>query len=244
MVRDKGTNGDREMAMCLFAAGFDVRDVTTTDLMNGREDLADVQFVVFPGGFSCSDVLGAARGWAGVFKYNENAATALRNFYRRPDTLSLGVCNGCQLVVGLDLVYPEHDKKMRMLFNESGKFESTFVNVKIQETNSVMFKPLIGCQLGIWNAHGEGRFHLPEGEEAYDIPAKFVSVEYPANPNGSDCNAAAICSADGRHLAIMPHLERSLFGWNWAYRGGEETTDFEVSPWSLAFQAARQWIEK
>ena len=244
VIRDKGTNGDREMALSLFAAGFDVKDITTTDLMSGAVTLEDVQFVVFPGGFSNSDVLGAARGWAGVFKYNENAGNALRAFYQRDDTLSLGVCNGCQLVVGLDLIYPEHDKKIAMGFNESGKFESSFVNLRIQETNSVMFKPLIGSQLGIWNAHGEGRFILPEAESAYDIPAKYVSVDYPANPNGSDANAAAICSADGRHLAIMPHLERSMFSWNWAYRGGDDIPDFEISPWILAFQAARTWIEK
>ena len=241
VVRDKGTNGDREMAMCLFAAGFDVKDVTTTDLIEGRETLEDVNFVVFPGGFSCSDVLGAAKGWAGVFKYNDNARQALKNFYARPDTLSLGVCNGCQLVVELDLIYPEHDKKVAMRDNESNKFESAFLGVRVNETNSIMLKPLIGCSLGIWVAHGEGRFELPLEENSYDIPLKYCSADYPANPNGSEFNAAAICSADGRHLAIMPHLERSMFNFNWAYRDGK---DFEVSPWILGFKAAKQWIDK
>ena len=247
VIRDKGTNGEREAAISLFAAGFDVRDVTTTDLISGRETLEDVNFVVFPGGFSCSDVLGSGIGWAGAFKYNEQAQQSLRNFFKRPDTMSLGICNGCQLVVALDLVRPEHNKKMQMLHNESGKFESTFVGVRVLPTSSIMLQPLTGCELGIWVAHGEGRFSLPEGEQAYDIPLKFVSSDYPANPNGSDFNAAAVCSADGRHLVMMPHLERSMFGFNWPYPGVADgagnTPHFEISPWILAFQAAFAWCK-
>ena len=243
VVREKGTNGEREMALCLTAAGFDVKDVTTSDLMEGRETLEDVRFVVFPGGFSNSDVLGAGRGWAGVFKFNERARTALKNFYSREDTLSLGVCNGCQLMVALDVVNPEHEKKLQMQHNESGKFESTFVAVRIEDSSSVMLKPLIGSQLGIWVAHGEGRFEFQEAVDAYTIPMKYVSNDYPANPNGSDLNAAAICSTDGRHLAMMPHLERSMFSWNWAYRGSGPESRFEISPWILAFKAAREWLQ-
>ncbi|HQH29190.1 MAG TPA: phosphoribosylformylglycinamidine synthase subunit PurQ, partial [Oligoflexia bacterium] len=242
IIRDKGTNGDREMALSMFAAGFDVKDVTMSDLMNGRETLADTNLIVFPGGFSNSDVLGAGRGWGGAFRYNERAMEALRRFFARPDTLSLGVCNGCQLMVVLDLLYPEHGKKMEMCRNESKKFESAFVAVTVQETQSVMLKPLVGARLGIWVAHGEGRFYLPEGEQAYDIALKFVSADYPANPNGADFNAAGVVSRDGRHLVMMPHLERSIFSWQWAYRGQGKISEFEVSPWILAFAAARDWI--
>ena len=243
IIRDKGTNGDRELAYAMFAAGFDVKDVTMSDLMTGRESLDDVRFVAFPGGFSNSDVLGAGRGWAAMFRYNQRALDTLQRFLGRPDTLSLGVCNGCQVLVAMDMIYPEHVRKMAMLHNESGKFESTFLNVRVQETQSILLKPLVGSQLGIWVAHGEGRFHLPEGEEAYDIPLKYVSAEYPANPNGSDWNAAAICSRDGRHLVLMPHLERSMFSWNWPYHGKGEIPEFEISPWILTFTSARTWIQ-
>ena len=242
ILRDKGTNGDRELAYSLYAAGFDVKDVTVSDLMQGRETLEDVSFLAFPGGFSNSDVLGAARGWAGALRYNENAFQAISRFMERTNTLSIGVCNGCQLMVGMNLLYPEHKQPMRMAHNDSGKFESTFINVRIEPSASIMMSPLVGSQLGIWVSHGEGRFCLPQGEGAYEVPLKYVTADYPANPNGSDLNAAAVCSRDGRHLAVMPHLERSLFSWHWPYREGLPR-DAEFSPWMLAFVAAREWCE-
>lgn len=242
IVREKGSNGDREMALSLFAAGFDVKDVTMSDLMHRDGVLDDVRFIVFPGGFSNSDVLGAARGWAGVFHYNNRAKKALERFYAREDTLSLGVCNGCQLMFALNLVYPEYTDKPELRRNESDKFESSFLVVKVKETRSVMLKPLIGTELGIWVGHGEGRFTFPRGEDAYDIALRFVSADYPANPSGSQFNAAGVVSKNGRHLAMMPHLERSIFSWQWPY---VPTTmpPFEISPWALAFIAAREWIE-
>ncbi len=243
VIREQGTNGERELAFALFAAGFKVRDVTMTDLLSGRESLTDVHFVGFPGGFANSDVLGSARGWAGSFKYNSRALDALTSFMRRPHTLSVGICNGCQLMVALDLLYPEHQKKMAMLHNRSGKFESAFIPLEINATKSIMLQPLIGTKLGIWVAHGEGRFSLPEGEHAYDIAARYVTSSYPANPNGSDYNAAAVCSADGRHLAVMPHLERSSLPWHWAHYPFDLKKTHQVSPWMLAFVAARHWIE-
>lgn len=198
--------------------------------------------IVFPGGFSNSDVLGAARGWAGAFKYNQNARKALELFYSRADTLSLGVCNGCQLMVELGLVSGEGNA-VRMAHNRSEKFESSFLAVNVDSsTNSVMLRPLSGSRLGIWVAHGEGRFLLPDGEEAYDIGLRCVTDQYPANPNGSDFNAAGIVSPDGRHLAMMPHLERSIFPWQWGY--GPNMEDWEVTPWVRAFQAAREWVER
>lgn len=242
IIREKGVNGDREMAYSLYLAGFDVKDVHMTDLISGRETLEDIHLIVFVGGFSNSDVLGSAKGWAGAFLYNEKAKTALDNFYKRTDTLSLGVCNGCQLMAELELIYPEHDVHPKMKHNSSGKFESCFVNVTIAENNSVMLQSLQGTRLGVWVAHGEGKFDLPYGESEYSIAAKYSYQEYPANPNGSSYAIASLCSKDGRHLAIMPHIERSLFAWNWAHYPADRKQD-EVSPWIEAFVNAKSWIK-
>jgi phosphoribosylformylglycinamidine synthase len=242
IIREKGVNGDREMAWSMHLAGFDVKDVHMTDLISGRENLEDLNFIVFVGGFSNSDVLGSSKGWAGAFLYNPKAKEALDKFYARKDTLSLGVCNGCQVMVELGLVYPEHAKMPKMLHNASGKFESIFLNVDIRENNSIMLKSLAGSRLGIWVAHGEGRFQLPYDEGKYEIPMKFSYSDYPGNPNGSDYAAAGICSPDGRHLVMMPHLERSIHPWNWAYYPSDRKSD-QVSPWIEAFVNARKWIE-
>lgn len=241
VIREKGTNSEREMAYSLYLAGFDVKDVHMTDLVSGRETLEDINLIVFCGGFANSDVLGSAKGWAGSFIYNEKAKEALRKFYERKDTLSLGVCNGCQLMMELGLVYPEHDVKPKMEHNSTHKYESTYVSVEIPENKSVMFGSLSGSKIGIWVAHGEGRFAMPKAESEYNIVAKYIYSEYPGNPNGSDYNTAAVCSADGRHLAIMPHLERSLFPWQNAYYPFEHRKD-DVTPWIEAFVNAREWI--
>ncbi|MDR0799825.1 MAG: phosphoribosylformylglycinamidine synthase [Dysgonamonadaceae bacterium] len=243
IIREKGTNGEREMAYSLYLAGFDVKDVHMTDLASGRETLEDVQMIVFCGGFSNSDVLGSAKGWAGAFRYNEKSKQALENFYARPDTLSLGICNGCQLMMELNLIYPEHETPPVMLHNDSHKFESEFVSVTIPQNRSVMFKSLSGSKLGIWVAHGEGKFHLPLEEKKYAVAAKYTYDGYPGNPNGSDYSVAGLCSNDGRHLAMMPHLERAIFPWQWAYYPKDRKAD-EVSPWIEAFVNARKWIEE
>ena len=242
IVREKGTNGDREMAYSLYLAGFEVKDIHVSDLMSGRENLEDVNMVVFPGGFSHSDVLGSAKGFAGAFIYNENAKKALRNFFDRKDTLSLGVCNGCQLMIELGLICSQDPVMPKMLHNDSHKFESGFVNVDITDNHSVMLSSLKGSRLGIWVAHGEGKFYLPYEEKHYHIPMKYTYSGYPANPNGSPYNTAALCSADGRHLAMMPHLERAIFSWQWGYYPEDRRQD-EVSPWIEAFVNARKWIE-
>lgn len=244
IIRDKGTNGDREMAYSLWLAGFDVKDVHMTDLATGRETLEDVNMIVFCGGFSNSDVLGSAKGWAGGFLFNEKAKQALDKFYARKDTLSLGVCNGCQVMAELGLVYPEHEKKHKMLHNNSHKFESCFVGLEIPANNSVMFGSLSGTKLGIWVAHGEGKFDFPYGENEYNIIAKYNYDAYPANPNGSQFGVAGVCSKDGRHLAMMPHLERAIFPWQWAYYPSDRIKVDEVTPWMEAFVNARKWIEK
>ncbi len=243
IIREKGVNGDREMAYSLYRAGFDVKDIHMTDLISGRENLKDVNIIVYVGGFSNSDVLGSAKGWAGAFLYNEKAKQALDQFYARNDTLSLGICNGCQLMVELGLVYPTHQEKPKMLHNNSKKFESGFINVDIMENNTVMLKSLSGNRLGVWVAHGEGKFSFPYEENKYTIPLKYGFEHYPANPNGSDFNTAAICSEDGRHLAMMPHLERAIFPWQWAHYPSDRKND-EITPWLEAFVNARKWVEE
>lgn len=242
IIREKGTNGEREMAYALYLAGFDVKDVMMTDLISGRETLEDIHMIVFCGGFSNSDVLGSAKGWAGAFLYNPKAKEALDKFYARKDTLSLGICNGCQLMAELNLINPELQRHTRMLHNDSQKFESAFLSLSIPENNSVMLGSLAHSKLGIWVAHGEGKFSLPESEDKYHIVAKYNYSEYPGNPNGSDYSVAGICSADGRHLAMMPHLERAIFPWQTAYYPHKRRCD-EVTPWIEAFVNARKWIE-
>jgi phosphoribosylformylglycinamidine synthase len=243
IIREKGVNGDREMAYALWLAGFDVKDVHMTDLISGRETLEEISMIVFVGGFSNSDVLGSAKGWAGAFRYNEKAGRALAEFYRRPDTLSLGVCNGCQLMAELGLIYTDHEKMPKLLHNASHKFESGFVGVKITDNYSVMLGNMSGKELGIWVAHGEGRFSLPYDENRYRIVLKYSRHTYPANPNGSDFDIAGLCSDDGRHLVMMPHLERSFFPWQCGYYPADRKKD-EVTPWIQAFVNARTWIDE
>ncbi len=241
ILREKGSNSEREMANAMYLAGFDVKDVHMTDLISGRETLEDIQFIGAVGGFSNSDVLGSAKGWAGAFKYNEKANTALKKFFKREDTLSVGICNGAQLWMELDLVNPEHDVHGKLNYNDSGKHESAFTSVKIQENNSVMLSTLSGSTLGVWISHGEGKFDLPYSEDKYNIVAKYGYEGYPHNPNGSNFNTAMMCDKTGRHLVTMPHIERSTFQWNWAHYP-EDRKD-EVSPWLEAFVNARLWIE-
>ncbi|MAW66208.1 MAG: phosphoribosylformylglycinamidine synthase [Flavobacteriales bacterium] len=239
VLREKGSNSEREMANALFLAGFNVKDVHMTDLISGREDLTGVQMIAAVGGFSNSDVLGSAKGWAGAFLYNEKANKALNNFFSRDDTLSLGVCNGCQLFIELGLINPDHEEKPKMLHNDSHKFECNFTSVSIQENNSVMLGSLAGNTLGIWAAHGEGKFHLPYNEQEYNIVGKYGYNAYPANPNGSDYNTAIMTSTNGRHLVMMPHCERSIFPWNWGNYPSDRKD--QVTPWLEAFENARKW---
>jgi phosphoribosylformylglycinamidine synthase len=241
VIREKGSNSEREMANALHLAGFDVRDVHMTDLIEGRETLEDVQFIGAVGGFSNSDVLGSAKGWAGSFKYNEKAKLALENFFKRPDTLSVGICNGCQLFMELELINPEHEVHGKMQHNDSGKHESGFTSVVIQKNNSVMLSSLEGSKLGVWISHGEGKFSLPNTLDQYHQVATYAYENYPANPNGSDYNTAMLCDKTGRHLVMMPHIERSIFPWNWAHYPKELMTN-DVSPWLEAFVNARKWL--
>ena len=240
IIREKGSNSEREMANAMYLAGFDVKDVHMTDLISGRETLEDIQFIGAVGGFSNSDVLGSAKGWAGAFLYNPKAKKALKNFFKREDTLSIGICNGCQLWMELDLMNPEHEIHGKMTYNDSKKHESAFTSVKIQENNSIMLSSLAGATLGVWISHGEGKFKLPYKEDNYDIVAKYGYDAYPHNPNGSDYNTAMLCDTTGRHLVTMPHIERSTFQWNWANYPLERND--EVSPWLEAFINAKNWV--
>jgi len=240
ILREKGSNSEREMANAMYLAGFDVKDVHMTDLISGRETLEDIQFIGAVGGFSNSDVLGSAKGWAGAFLYNEKANTALNNFFKRKDTLSVGICNGAQLWMELGLINPEHQVHGKLTYNDSRKHESSFTSVKIQENNSIMLSSLAGTELGVWISHGEGKFSLSESEKNYNIVAKYGYEGYPNNPNGSDFNTAMMCDKTGRHLVTMPHIERSTFQWNWA--NYPKNRKDEVSPWLEAFVNAREWI--
>ena len=241
ILREKGSNSEREMANAMYLAGFDVKDVHMTDLISGRETLEDIQFLGAVGGFSNSDVLGSAKGWAGAIKYNEKANKVIKDFFEREDTLSVGICNGCQLWMELDLINPDHEKHGKMIHNDSKKHESAFTSVVVQENNSVMLSSLAGSQLGVWISHGEGKFNLPYSEDKYEICAKYSYDSYPHNPNGSDYNTAMLCDKSGRHLVTMPHIERSTFQWNWAnYPQGRKD---DVSPWLEAFINARKWID-
>ncbi len=242
VLRDQGSNSERELAHALYLAGFEVLDVHMTDLISGRETLEDIRFLGAVGGFSNSDVLGSAKGWAGSFLYNEKAKKALDRFFSKEDVLSIGICNGCQLFIELGLINPSHREKASMGFNNSRKHESAFTSVVVQQNNSVMLSSLAGCKLGVWISHGEGKFQFPLSREHYHIIAEYGYSEYPANPNGSDYNTAMISSEDGRHLVTMPHIERSIFPWNWAYypdRKGDH-----ISPWIEAFVNARKWLQE
>ena len=240
IIREKGSNSEREMANAMYLAGFDVKDIHMTDLISGRENLEDIQFIGAVGGFSNSDVLGSAKGWAGAFKYNEKAKIALKKFFSRNDTLSVGICNGCQLWMELDLINPNHDMHGKMTYNDSKKHESAFTSVRIQKNNSIMLSNLEGATLGVWISHGEGKFSLPYDESNYNIVAKYTYSHYPHNPNGSDYNTAMLCDSSGRHLVTMPHIERSIYPWNWAHY--PENRSDTVSPWLRAFENARDWI--
>lgn len=258
IIREKGSNGDREMAWCLYMAGFRVKDVHMTDLTSGRETLKDVQMIVFVGGFSNADTLGSAKGWAGAFLYNEKANKALNDFYARKDTLSLGICNGCQLMAELGLITPEkREKSPKLLHNISHKFESGFVGVDVPKSSSILLKGLQGSRLGIWVAHGEGRFGFPAGNlksngkitsdgktPDMEVALRYCYEDYPANPNGSPFRIAGVCSPDGRHLAMMPHPERGLRPWNWAYYPTARRDRNTVTPWIEMFTAGVKWCQE
>lgn len=241
IIREKGSNGDREMAWALHMAGFEVKDVHTTDLTSGREDLSGVSMIIFVGGFSNADTLGSAKGWAGALMYNERARAAIDAFYERRDTLSLGICNGCQLMAELGVITPDDRAHApKMVHNDSRKFESGFVGVTIEDSPAIMLRSLAGSKLGIWVAHGEGKFSFPAGRNV-EVALRYNYGSYPGNPNGSPEGIAGVCSNDGRHLAMMPHPERCLRPWNWPYYPREKRHEVDT-PWLDMFVNAYNWL--
>ena len=259
IIREEGSNSDREMASAFYMAGFEVWDVMMTDIIEGRIRLRDFHGVAFVGGFSYADVLDSAKGWAGVIRFNQRVWDEFQRFYQRQDTFSLGVCNGCQLMALLGWIpwqgIPD-DKLPRFIKNHSGRFESRFSTVKILKSPSLMLRDMEGSILGIWVAHGEGRAFFPdegilkEVEEKGLAPVRYVdddgeiTMKYPFNPNGSVNGIAALCSQDGRHLAIMPHPERTFLKWQWPWMLEEWKRDLKASPWLRMFQNALYWCRE
>jgi phosphoribosylformylglycinamidine synthase len=244
IIREEGSNGDREMASAFYTAGFDVYDICMNDFINNQVDLNDYQGIAFVGGFSYSDVFGAARGWYQVIISNPHIKAQFDNFYKRSDTFSLGVCNGCQLMSLLGWI-PSCQLKQ----NKSKRFESRFNRVKINKTNSIMLKGIEDSILGIWSAHGEGRFVLNQTVTNNVIPLQYVNEKnkptqvYPHNPNGSELGIAALCSPNGRHLAMMPHPERCYLNWQKPINSDTSKTD-QFNSWFLMFRNAYEWTKK
>ncbi|KAI4338084.1 hypothetical protein L6164_016436 [Bauhinia variegata] len=264
VIREEGSNGDREMAAAFYAAGFEPWDVTMSDLLNGLISLEEFRGIVFVGGFSYADVLDSAKGWSACIRFNAPLLNQFQEFYKRPDTFSLGVCNGCQLMAllgwvpgpqvggvlgaGGDLSQP------RFIHNESGRFECRFTSVTIKDSPAIMFKGMEGSILGVWAAHGEGRAYFSD-EGVLDrivhsdlAPVRYCddggdpTETYPFNVNGSPLGIAAICSPDGRHLAMMPHPERCFLMWQFPWYPKQWDVDKKgPSPWLRMFQNAREW---
>ena len=258
ILRQEGSNGDREMISAFLSAGFEAWDITVSDLLGGGVTLDQFRGIVFVGGFSFADVLDSGKGWAGVIKFNESVYEQFQKFKERKDTFSLGVCNGCQLMALLGWIpstegLPE-ERQPRLLHNDSGKFESRFSSVQIQSSPAIMFKGMEGSSLGVWVAHGEGRFHFPDKTVMDDVrnkqlaPLRYVddsnnvTEAYPFNPNGSPEGLAALCSEDGRHLAMMPHPERVFTTWQWPWMPSS-WSNLEAGPWLQMFQNARHFCD-
>jgi len=266
VLREEGTNGDREMAAAFLMAGFHVTDLTMTDLLSGKADVSAFRGLAFPGGFSYADALGAGVGWAASISGNALLRQQLQLWFRRKDTFSLAICNGCQLTALLGWQEPTGSAttpKVRYLQNNSLRFESRWSRVRIPATNSIMLGGMAGSVLGVWTAHGEGRFACDDAtllslKAANRVALQYVDCEhkvtqaYPHNPNGSPDGIAGTVSACGRHLAMMPHPERCFMPYQWPYAGADPTairspvtgTDVATAPWAAMFQNAYDWCSQ
>ncbi|XP_040857208.1 phosphoribosylformylglycinamidine synthase [Ochotona curzoniae] len=268
ILREEGSNGDREMADAFNLAGFEVWDVTMQDLCSGAIGLDTFRGVAFVGGFSYADVLGSGKGWAAAVTFNPRAGSELRRFRKRPDTFSLGVCNGCQLLALLGWVGsdPEEEEDVSLdswpaqpglllRHNLSGRFESRWTSVRVGPGPAVMLRGMEGAVLPVWSAHGEGYMAFSSPELQSQIEARGLAPlhwaddhgnpteQYPLNPNGSPGGVAGVCSRDGRHLALMPHPERAVRPWQWAWRPPPFDT-LATSPWLQLFINARTWAQE
>ncbi len=255
ILRDEGSNSDREMTAAFYAAGFEPWDICMNDLLEGRISLDSFRGLAAVGGFSYGDVPESAKGWAATIRFNEKLKAAFNDFYNRPDTFTLGICNGCQLFGLLGWVpwqgIAPHSQP-RFAHNDSGRFESRWVTVKVLPSQSIMLKGMEDLIFGIHLDHGEGRLHFPDPvirqqvESGAMIPMVFVDDDgqatetYPLNPNGSLGGWAGLCSPDGRHLALMPHPERAFLPWQLHYLP-RSMQDIEASPWLKMFQNAYTW---
>jgi phosphoribosylformylglycinamidine synthase len=258
IIREEGSNGDREMAAYFAAGGFECWDVNMTDLLNKKADLKDFRGVTFVGGFSYADTLDSAKGWAATILFNADLRKMFDDFYNRPDTFSLSICNGCQLaaLLGWVPVKTSDDKeKIRFIKNESGRFESRFSTVAIFDSPAIMLEGMAGSVLGIWCAHGEGKLHCNEEvlkfiKDEHLAPIRFINGDgnptdkYPFNPNGSVSGITGVCDETGRHLAMMPHPERVFLKWQWAYMPEEWKKNLLASPWLKMVQNAYEWCVK
>ncbi len=259
ILRDEGSNSDREMTSAFFAAGFEPWDICMTDLLQGKINLDKFHGLAAVGGFSYADVPESAKGWAATILFNQTIREMFQKFYQRSDTFSLGICNGCQLFGLLGWV-PWQDiepqQQPRFVNNISGRFESRWSTVKVLPNNSIMLKNMENLVFGIHVDHGEGHLHFPDpdiqNKVLQDQLAPIVYVDddnkstekYPFNPNGSPGGLAALCSPDGRHLAMMPHPERTFLPWQTHWLP-EEMKTIEASPWLQMFRNAFEWcIEK
>lgn len=261
IIREEGSNGDREMVASFHMAGFEAWDVTMNDLCKGTVSLEEFRGAVFVGGFSYADVLGSAKGWAAVCKINSTVRRQLDAFFSRSDTFSLGVCNGCQLMGLLgwigQAVDTSDDGSLRQgvcfTHNTSERYESRFVTVAIQSSPAMMLCGMEGSTLGIWVAHGEGRIQFRSDSVLQNIKANKLiplcyvddegipTTRYPLNPNGSPEGIAGLCSTDGRHLAMMPHPERCTLLWQWPWMPLDWRNSLEASPWLQMFHNAYKW---
>ncbi|CAL5220912.1 g3007 [Coccomyxa viridis] len=257
ILREEGSNGDREMSAAVYAAGLEPWDITMSDLLMGRATLDSFTGIVFVGGFSYADVLDSAKGWAGTIRRNAQLWQQFQAFYSRTDTFSLGVCNGCQLMALLGWIPGgalQDVEQPRFVHNTSGRFECRWATVEIRPSPSVLLKGMDGAKIGIWCAHGEGRAKFPSSQVYEDVlaqdlaPVRYTDAlgeateAYPFNPNGSPDGIAALTSANGRHLAIMPHPERCFMTWqNPWYPKDIGLTPDGPSPWLKLFQNAREW---
>ncbi|XP_043596349.1 phosphoribosylformylglycinamidine synthase isoform X2 [Bombus pyrosoma] len=255
IIREEGINGDREMAASLIDAGFEVWDVTMQDLLKNKVTFDRFRGIVFPGGFSYADVLGSAKGWAASLLFHPSLQKQLKSFISRKDTFSLGVCNGCQLMSLLGLIGNEDDDTKQpdifLSHNVSERFECRWSTVRIDKSPSIMLNGMENSVLGVWVAHGEGRFTFRNNEvlqklkESHCLAIKYTddygnpTERYPLNPNGSTEGIAGICSANGRHLAMMPHPERCSQIWQWPWK--PSNWEYTVSPWQRIFDNAYAW---
>ena len=241
IIRDEGSNGDKEMLSVFSYCGFSVLDIHMNDLIQNPKIINKLRGIVYVGGFSHSDVLGAAHGWYLTIKNHPEISRELDIFMNRKDTFSLGVCNGCQLMVKQNIF----DSKLKLIKNVSNRFESRFSTVKIYDDNNIFFKNMKGMIFGIWVAHGEGNFKNTQSLSLNQKVMKYHTVldssnmKYPQNPNGSEDGLAGVCSKNGRHLAMMPHPERCFLKWQLPYL--DSYKNINISPWLLMFKNIYDW---